>query len=121
MSNATNKLSAYIDRLEERLEDPKEFERMMQNPLAYGAFAMAALTPIAVVYEAIANGRFCWWALIIAVIAYLFGKALYIPNEKKNLPTAEEVLQRYKAFKQETERKIAAASRPLGNTNSVKA
>lgn len=102
-------ISARIDRLEERLEDPKELERFVQNPIAYACFALAAATPVAVIVDIFQNHRFAWWALIIGAMFYLLAKAIYIPSEKKVLPTAEEVRAKLIEYKEAAERKLESA------------
>ena len=111
-----SKIEARIDRLEERLDDPKEMERMMQNPLAYVLFFIVYTLPITLIVDAVQNHRFAWWAIPMGFFMWCMAKALYIPSEKKVLPTAEQVRAKLIQYKNDAERKLDAAKASLATT-----
>lgn len=117
------KISNKLDELNAKLDDPKEMERIMQNPLAYVLFALAYTMPITLTIDAIQNHRFAWWALPIGAMMWLFAKAIYIKPEKKVLPTAEEVRARLIQYKEAAERKISESlpKATIRNSETVEA
>lgn len=117
------KISKALDRLEEKLQDPKEMERMMQNPLAYVLFAIAYTMPITLTIDAIQNHRFAWWGIPMGFLMWALAKAFYVPSEKKVLPTAEQVRARLIQYKEAAERKISESlpKATIRNSETVEA
>lgn len=101
------KISNKLDELNAKLDDPKEMERFIMNPLAYAAFAMACAVPVLLIIDSIMYHRFAWWGLIMGILMYQLAKAMYIPSPKKH-ERAEQVRARLIAYKEAAERKVAS-------------
>lgn len=117
------KISNKLDELNAKLDDPKEMERMMMNPIAYVLFAVVYTLPITLIVDAVQNHRFAWWAIPMGAMMWLFAKAIYIKPEKKVLPTAEEVRARLIQYKEAAERKISESlpKAAIRNSETVEA
>lgn len=122
-ATVSSRIEACIDRLDARLQDPAEQERLLLNPIAYVLFAVAYTMPITLIIDAVQNHRFAWWAIPVGAMMWLFAKAIYIKPEKKVLPTAEEVRARLIQYKEAAERKISESlpKATIRNSETVEA